>query len=477
VTLRKAKHSLDIMKATSHCIWCTLSVLAAGILASVAYGAAGDLYEADFGSGDVFRFAPTGAKTTFSNGLGNPAGLAFDAEGNLFVADNRGNSIIKITPAGAKTTFAAALSAPFGLAFDASGNLYEADEGSGRVFKFTPTGAKTTFATGLSSPAGLAFDHSGNLFVSNFMAGRIDKITSNSVRTSFATGLSFPDGLYVSSSGNLFECDSGSGNVFSFTPTGARTTFASGFVQNSGVILDAAGNAYVSENAAGTITKITPTRVRTTFAMGLFNPQYFALEPALTGPPIVATDPATFIASFSGRLNGSLNPHGLSTTVHFQYGTTTNYGLTTAPQTQTGNTSRPVSANIGSLTAHTTYHFRIVASNADGTRMGADSIFTTLTITGPPVAITNLATNVTASSARLNGTLDPHGLSTTAYFQYGTTTNYTHTTATQTQTGNTYRTISSNISGLAAHTTYHFRIVAHNTGGTRIGSDRTFITP
>ena len=29
-------------------------------------------------------------------------------------------------------------------------------------------------------------------------------------------------------------------------------------------------------------------------------------------------------------LNGSLDSHGLTTSVHFQYGTTTNYGLTTA---------------------------------------------------------------------------------------------------------------------------------------------------
>src|SRR5215510_7896491 len=103
---------------------------------------------------------------------------------------------------------------------------------------------------------------------------------------------------------------------------------------------------------------------------------------------------------------------GLATTFHFQYGTTTSYGLTTAPQTQTGNTSRPVSANISSLTANTPYHFRIVASNAAGTRMGADRTFTTLPMTGFPVVITNSATNVTASSATLNGSLDPHGLST-----------------------------------------------------------------
>jgi plastocyanin len=195
------------------------------------------------------------------------------------------------------------------------------------------------------------------------------------------------------------------------------------------------------------------------------------------GPPVVTTNPATFIASFSAKLNGALNPHGLTTTFHFQYGATTNYGLTTAPQSQTGNTSRPVSANISSLTAHTTYHFRIVASNTAGTRMGADRTFTTLTATGLPIVITNPATNVTASSAILHGSLDPHGLTTTVRFQYGPTTSYGHTTAMQTQTGNAYRNIAATISGLAAHTTYHFRMVATNTAGTRMGSDKTFSTP
>ena len=109
--------------------------------------------------------------------------------------------------------------------------------------------------------------------------------------------------------------------------------------------------------------------------------------------------------------------------------------------------------------------------------MGADRTFTTLTMTGPPVVITNPATNVTASAATLQGALDPHSLTTTVHFQYGTTTSYGHVTASQTQTWNTYRHIASNITGLVAHTTYHFRIVATNSGGTRMGSDRTFTTP
>ena len=43
-------------------------------------------------------------------------------------------------------------------------------------------------------------------------------------------------------------------------------------------------------------------------------------------------------------------------------------------------------------------------------------------------------------------------------------------------TGNTYQSISANISGLTASTTYHFRIVATNSSGTTYGSDRTFTT-
>jgi plastocyanin len=220
-------------------------------------------------------------------------------------------------------------------------------------------------------------------------------------------------------------------------------------------------------NMVGTVTVVNPTATPTPTPTPVPG----------TGPPVVTTNPATFIASFSATLDGSLNPHGLTTTFHFQYGATTSYGLTTAPQTQTGNTFRNVSANISSLTASTTYHFRIVASNSAGTRLGSDRTFTTLTATGPPVVTTNPATNLTSSSARLNGSLNPHGLTTSVHFQYGTTTSYGHTTPTQSQTGNTYRNIASNIGGLTTDTTYHFRIVGTNSAGTRVGGDRTFTTP
>jgi hypothetical protein len=83
------------------------------------------------------------------------------------------------------------------------------------------------------------------------------------------------------------------------------------------------------------------------------------------------------VAISSARLKGTVNPRGLITSVRFQYGTTTNYGLITASQNFSGTTTQNVSANVSGLAASTTYHFRIVATNIRGTTYGSDRIFTT----------------------------------------------------------------------------------------------------
>ncbi|HEY2045040.1 MAG TPA: NF038122 family metalloprotease [Candidatus Udaeobacter sp.] len=195
-----------------------------------------------------------------------------------------------------------------------------------------------------------------------------------------------------------------------------------------------------------------------------------------TGPPVAATTPATSVASFSATLDGSVYPHGSTTTVYFQYGTTAGYGLTTPADTKTGNRYQDVTANINGLTASTTYHYRIVATNSFGTRYGGDRTFTTLPPTGRPVVTTDPASLIASFSARVNGSLDPHGLTTTVYFQYGTTTGYGLTTAPHSHTGNTFQNITADVSGLTASTTYHFRTVATNSAGTTYGADRTFRT-
>ena len=95
-------------------------------------------------------------------------------------------------------------------------------------------------------------------------------------------------------------------------------------------------------------------------------------------PPSVASLGATEVTSTSAYLHAGVNPNGESTLYHFEYGTTTAYGSQTPPASAGGGHSwRLASARVENLAASTTYHFRIVATNEEGTRRGSDRTFTT----------------------------------------------------------------------------------------------------
>ena len=111
----------------SLCLFVAAASLAAAWLPSRAHAAAENLYEADFSSNTIVKFAPDGSSSTFAAGLNGPVGLAFDGAGNLFQADYSSGIIFKFTPDGTKSTFASGLNGPIALAFDRSGNLLVAD--------------------------------------------------------------------------------------------------------------------------------------------------------------------------------------------------------------------------------------------------------------------------------------------------------------------------------------------------------------
>jgi hypothetical protein len=95
----------------------------------------------------------------------------------------------------------------------------------------------------------------------------------------------------------------------------------------------------------------------------------------------------------------------------------------------------------------------------------------------PPHAATERAVHAGETTVELDGTVNPHGVETTCYFQYGTTTAYGAQTPTAVAgSGTTGVKVSQAISGLQGGTTYHYRIVAVSSGGTSDGIDRTFVT-
>lgn len=85
--------------------------------------------------------------------------------------------------------------------------------------------------------------------------------------------------------------------------------------------------------------------------------------------PDVTTRNATNITTSGAKLNGRVDGNGSSTRAWFEYGTNTNLGYSTG-ETSYGSRSRNYDRNISGLYPNTTYYFRAVAENRDGTDYG-----------------------------------------------------------------------------------------------------------
>ncbi len=222
-------------------------------------------------------------------------------------------------------------------------------------------------------------------------------------------------------------------------------------------------------NAAVAI--VTPAFVKETFDAAI------AYESGAT--TVVTTLAAVSITSSGATLNGSVNPGGLATTYHFDYGTTTSYGTSTTSQSAgSGTAAVSVNATVSGLSAATTYHFRLAATTPGITVYGNDLTFTTAGGTAaPPSVTTGAAGNVSTTGAQLNGTVNPNGTATSYHFEYGTSASYGTSTATQSAgSGTAAQAVNTTLTGLTPGTTYHFRAAATSTGGTAYGSDVSFTT-
>lgn len=242
----------------------------------------------------------------------------------------------------------------------------------------------------------------------------------------------------------------------SLSETATLTGLAAGTVYHYRVIAISAGGVTTGTDQTFTTTGTPPTTPTT--------------------PPTITGAPETNVGSTSATLNGTVNPEGQSTSYWFEYGITADYGSETAEgNAGAGTADTPVTSALSGLLPGTTYHYRMVASNAGGLTLGADQM---LTSTLAPTVTTGAATSVAATGATLNGTVNPDGLDTTDYFQFGTTTSYDlQTSPTDAGSGTTNVALSAPVNALQSATTYHYRLVAVNAQGTTYGSDETLTTP
>jgi hypothetical protein len=372
-----------------------------------------------------------------------------------------------------------------------NGDVYVVDTQHGVIDVFGPTGAYQSqislslapeaFPGGFNYTDGLAVPGSdGQIYVSDFLRGAIDEFNANGEYVATLTGSNTPAGS-IGNGESPIAVDDSTGNLYVTDPQhevtdvfdssgGYLTQFSHSYrVPTSTAVDQATGRVYVSDLGSAPAPSF----------VDIFGPGVTV--------PDVHTGGATEVEPTSVTLNGTVDPDGLQITdCHFDYGTDTSYGLTApcvpaAASIPTDTSEHAVSAHLTGLQPGITYHFRLVASNAnstEGPNVGVDERLST----PPPPSIENaVATNVARTSADITASVSPKGFATTYYFEWGTTTAYGDRVPLlpgedeEINAGTTEKTVTAHLTSLEENIPYHWRLLATNKNGTTASSDHTFI--
>lgn len=198
------------------------------------------------------------------------------------------------------------------------------------------------------------------------------------------------------------------------------------------------------------------------------------------GLPSLTTQPVTGLTQTSVTFNGTIDDAGNPSYTErgFVYSSSAqptienNLGRITSAV----NSQAAFSANVSGLTPNSSYYVRAYAINTIGVAYGNDVAFSTGSVSTE--VSTSAATNVSASSATLNGTVIVEG--SPAYtekgFCYGTSTNPTISHNKVVVSGAGVGAYSTDVNNLTYPATYHVRAYAIQNGHEIYGGDVTFTT-
>ncbi len=331
----------------------------------------------------------------------------------------------------------------------------------------------------VNGAGGLAVGPTGKVYLANPAEKAVDVYSNADVlELATITGSETPGGAESfepidvavdPSTGEIYVVDAANKAVDQFSSVGKylgqikEAKPSEPLVTPLGVAVNSTGHVYVSDGAAKVV-------------------DVFGLDVVL---PDVTTEAATEPKQTSVTLNGTVNPDGIPLSeCYFEYDTS-EYPTTTSPAHgarancktpwPAGSSPVPVSAEIAPLRSGTTYHFRLIAANANGTNRGLDETVTTK----PPAIDGEWATNVSSTSATLDAQINPLGEEVTdCKFEYGTGVPYEKSApcVPSPGSGSGDVLVSAHVQGLQAGTVYHYRVVASNGLGSAPGADQTFTT-
>jgi len=359
---------------------------------------------------------------------------------------------------------------PTGVAVDASGNVYVADFAHKVIDRFSPTGAYAGQFVDphIQEPNSIAVD-AGHLYVDNAIP-----LISPGVNVDAFSSTEFAGVLDEHSPGTV-TFDPIDGHIYTGddqSPSEIREYDPSSPVSQS--LLDAFG--------AGDVEKVVglsagPSGTLYAADLGKGTVEMFGPDVILPDVSVAATEDEKTGATLTGRVDPAGG--GEVTECKFEFGTSTAYGESapcapTAPYQSATN----VDAHVTGLAEGVTYHFRLVASNANGTDQGEDHVF------GPPAIDSESATAAT-TTATIRAQIDPSGVPTTCEVQYVDETEFQadgYGDAASAWCANEVgweageRSAVATLTGLQLDTTYHYRFIATSGAGVATGEDHTFAT-
>lgn len=262
--------------------------------------------------------------------------------------------------------------------------------------------------------------------------------------------------------------------VQTFTTNSTYSQFVSGLSQNTTYYYRALAQNSAGTAQGGTLTFTTPS-------CGTSNNQ-----------PYVNTNTPTNVNQNGATLNGTVNGNGLNANAWFEYGPTSSFGNTTS-QSSYGTGSSNFSYTLSNLNYNTTYYYRALAQNSQGvivygnvvsfsTGSGNSNfcynngLYGNCNNSNQPYITTYSATGIGDTFAYLNGSVDPNGVNTTRWFEWGTNSNYLSSQTIKLGQGLTTSSFNQLLTGLTPNTTYYFRAVAQGPNGQVYGNILTFNT-
>ncbi|MFD0894113.1 choice-of-anchor D domain-containing protein [Luteolibacter ambystomatis] len=443
-------------------------------VAGLVQGSDGNFYGASEGGGTdeagaIYKVAPDGSLTTiasFSHDEGwFPVGaLAEGPDGAFYGVTNRGGSegigtVFRVTSAGVLTYVHDFQGSAYGrypaagLTKGADGDLYGTASDGGSLLDGSPAGGGQIFR--IHFGAEVATNGATEVGV---LGAKLNGVVNPG---GYATTVTFQYGT----SPTLESSSTVSGGTLSAgdSPVGVQAVLSGLAPETTYYFRAVAVNGETPVPQAGDVRSFTT---------------------AAAVPASVSTQPASSVTFTTASLNADVIAGTYPAGVTFEYGTSPTLASSTTVSGGTigaGEAIVSVPVLLSGLNPGTTYYFRAITATAENQvqQTGEIRSFTTTAVI-PAQGTTQAATDITTTTAKLNGSVSSGTYGATISFQYGTSA--TLATSTTVSAGSvaagTTAAVSAPLTGLTAGTTYYFRVVTTQAGSSapQLGQIASFTT-